>query len=85
MPLPLTKNPPGAPGIQYQICLFPDKAAVQLRLPGPMFWLFFFLDFLCSTGHAGAALQPQPTPEEAYGEAYTAVASLDDGSFVFTQ
>ena len=35
--------------------------------------------------HAAPLLEPQPLPDEAYGEAYTAVASMADGSFVLTQ
>ena len=50
-----------------------------------MIWLLLLLSFFDWNAHAVPALAPQPTPEEAYGEAYTAVASLEDGSFVLAQ
>ena len=40
---------------------------------------------LANPASAGPVLQPVPLSEESYAETYTAVASLDDGSFVLMQ
>ena len=40
---------------------------------------------LANPASAGPVLQPVPLSEESYAETYTAVASLDDGSFVLLQ
>ena len=50
-----------------------------------MTWLFALLGFVGFSAHASPLLQPQPLSDEAYGEAYTAVAALEDGSFVLLQ
>ena len=47
--------------------------------------LIFLLCLFGMTAKAGPVLQPRPLSAEAYGEAYTAVASLEDGSFVLLQ
>ena len=47
--------------------------------------LLAVLSVVAMSAHAGPILKPQPLPDEAYGEAYTAVASLEDGSFVLLQ
>ena len=40
---------------------------------------------LVASAVAGPALQPSPIDDESYAETYTAVASLEDGSFVLMQ
>lgn len=47
--------------------------------------VLFLLGLAGAVTHASPALQPKPLPNESYGEAYTAVASLEDGSFVLLQ
>jgi len=47
--------------------------------------LTFLLCLVGMSAHATPVFQPQPLAAEAYGEAYTAVASLEDGSFVLVQ
>jgi len=50
-----------------------------------MLWGLALFSLAALKAHAAPLLQPQPLTDEAYGEAYTAVASLEDGSFVLAQ
>jgi len=47
--------------------------------------VLFLLGLASAPTHASPALQPTPLPNESYAEAYTAVGSLEDGSFVLLQ
>jgi hypothetical protein len=40
---------------------------------------------LPTAGVAGAALQPTPSPSDNYGESFTFIGDLDDGTFVLVQ
>jgi len=50
-----------------------------------MFLGFVGLAALCATAFAGPVLQPTPIGDESYAETYTAVASLEDESFILMQ
>jgi len=50
-----------------------------------MFQVLIALAALTTSAIAGPILQPDPLDDESYAETYTAVASLDDGSFVLMQ
>ena len=60
----------------------------RLRIRGP-FWLELIVLLILSLGVARAAhagvFEPQPLSDEAYGESFTAIADLNDGTYVLLQ
>ena len=50
-----------------------------------MLWVIALFSWVGFPVQAAPLLQPDPLNDEAYGEAYTAVASMADGSFVLAQ